>query len=217
MLVNEQAPTRSAILQLQEELGVVHEAYDFLDEKRLLLASEILQQLKQYENLLDEYEKLRQLAEKDLIATVRRHGLQGTQVYPAKSLENADICMNNILFMGVNLLRTELQIPEDNTLIHICYPSSEAEQCRQNFLELVKLAGIIGGISSNLHRLSAEYQRTERRARALENVVIPEMTRTLRDMSTQLEEIDQEDIIRVHLHNTPDSFKAQMKEQLSTM
>jgi V/A-type H+-transporting ATPase subunit D len=43
------APTRSAVLQLREEHDVVLEAYDFLDEKRLLLAAEVLRQLREYE------------------------------------------------------------------------------------------------------------------------------------------------------------------------
>lgn len=196
---NEQVPTRSAMLQLREEQGVIHEAYDFLDEKRLLLAAELLRQLNQYEKLLDEYEKLRQRAEQALVATVRRHGLQGTQVYPASFLDNANMLMSNSLFMGVNLMKTELEIPEPKELVEICQPSPEAEQCRHFFLELTKLAAIIAGFSGNLHRLLAEYRRTERRARALENVVIPEIARKLRDMSARLEELEQEDIVRVHL------------------
>jgi len=42
------APTRAAVLQLQDEQKVVNEAYTFLDEKRLVLASELLRQLKLY-------------------------------------------------------------------------------------------------------------------------------------------------------------------------
>ena len=36
---SEQAPTRAAVLELKAERVIVEEAYDFLDEKRLLLAS----------------------------------------------------------------------------------------------------------------------------------------------------------------------------------
>ena len=199
MQANEQVPTRSAMLQLREEQGIIHEAYNFLDEKRLLLAAELLRQLNQYEKLLDEYEKLRQRAEQALVATVRRHGLQGTQVYPGHYLENADMDIKKFLFMGVNLTKNELKIPETHNLAEVCQPSPEAEKCRHFFLEMVKLAAIIAGVSGNLHRLLAEYRRTERRARALENVVIPEIARKLRDMSTRLEELEQEDIVRVHL------------------
>ena len=39
MIGPEQAPTRAAVLELRQERGVVSEAYDFLDEKRLLLAA----------------------------------------------------------------------------------------------------------------------------------------------------------------------------------
>ena len=41
----EQAPTRAAVLELRAERIVVEEAYDFLDEKRLLLAAELLRQV----------------------------------------------------------------------------------------------------------------------------------------------------------------------------
>lgn len=35
-------PTRSALLELKDERLLVDEAFEFLDEKRLLLAAEIL-------------------------------------------------------------------------------------------------------------------------------------------------------------------------------
>lgn len=202
MLTSNMAPTRSAVLQLREEHGVILEAYDFLDEKRLLLAAELLRQLKDYEQRIEEYEALRQQAEQALVATIKRHGLQGTQVYPGNYLENADMISEVIPFMGVSLATTKLSVSRENGKRTACHPSPEAEQCRKLFQRLVDLAAVIAGLSGNLYRLLEEYQRTERRARALENVVIPEMSQTLREMTTQLEELDQEDIVRVHLrHN----------------
>lgn len=199
MLTSELAPTRSAVLQLHEEYDVVLEAYDFLDEKRLLLAAEILRQLREYEQLLEDYETLRQRAERALVATIQRHGLHGTQVYPGHYLENAAMLIHTAHFMGVILATAEFQESDIGELPPVCNPSPEAESCRKQFLELTRLAAKLAGVSGNLHRLLAEYRRTERRARVLENVVIPEMSQTLRDMSTRLEELDQEDIVRVHL------------------
>jgi len=199
MLANDQAPTRSAILQMRDEQEIIFEAYDFLDEKRLLLAAELLRQLSHYENLLEQYEAIRKTAEQTLVVTIRRHGLQGTQVYPGHYLEDAEVLATTDIFMGVTLMTAELQLPEHHDPSRVCQPSPEAAQCRQLFLDLVKLGAIIAGVSGNLHRLLAEYRKTERRARALENVVIPEMTQNLREMTTRLEELDQEDIVRVHV------------------
>jgi V/A-type H+-transporting ATPase subunit D len=199
MLSSEQLPTRSAILQLREEQGVISEAYDFLDEKRLMLAAELLRQLQRYEDLLVDYEALRLQAQQALAATVRRHGLQGTQVYPAHYLEECQIQTTGRNFMGVSLYTTERVVENESTPLQVSHPSPEAEHCRTLFLELIDKATVMAGVSGNLYRLMAEYRRTERRARALENVVLPELEQLLRDMSNQLEELDQEDIIRMHL------------------
>ena len=199
MLGNDEAPTRSAILQMREEHGVVLEAYDFLDEKRLLLAAELLRQLDRYQELLRQYDSVSERAQQMLVATVRRHGLQGAQVYPGCYLQDAELDATAANFMGVTLLDTQLKLPGECGPGPICQPSPEAEQCRREFLELVSIGSVLAGVSGNLHRLLAEYRKTERRARALENVVIPEMTHKLRDMSARLEELDQEDVIRVHM------------------
>lgn len=201
MLTSDVAPTRSAILQLREEHEVILEAYDFLDEKRLLLAAELLRQLKEYEAKVREYEALRQKSELALLLTVKRHGLQGTQVYPGRYMENAQVLSDSYSFMGVSLLSTRLEIPEQGDEQMACHPSPEAEHCRDLFSKLIDRASVLAGISGNLHRLLEEYKRTERRARALENVVLPEMSQNLREMSSQLEELDQEDIVRVHLRH----------------
>ena len=199
MLGDDEAPTRSAILQMREEHQVVLEAYDFLDEKRLLLASEMLRQLGHYEDLLRQYETMQGSAEQILVATIRRHGLQGTQVYPGRYLKAAELIARAETFMGVKLLTTELQMPGDLEPTPVAQPSPEAEECRRQFLELARLGAVLAGVSGNLHRLLGEYRKTERRARALENVVIPEMVYKLRDMSSRLEELDQEDVVRVHM------------------
>jgi V/A-type H+/Na+-transporting ATPase subunit D len=199
MLGNDEAPTRSAILQMRDEHEIVLEAYDFLDEKRLLLAAELLRQLGRYEDLLQQYDAVRERAERILVATIRRHGLQGAQVYPGCYLQRAELRTTSMIFMGVKLLTTELHLPEELGPGPICQPSPEAEQCRREFLELARLGAVLAGVSGNLHRLLSEYRKTERRARALENVVIPEMTHKLHDMSSRLEELDQEDVVRVHM------------------
>jgi V/A-type H+-transporting ATPase subunit D len=51
--------------------------------------------------------------------------------------------------------------------------------------------------AGNLRRLAREYTRTERRARAFENVVLPEIDVSLRFVEEQLDAVDQEEAVRV--------------------
>ena len=66
---------------------------------------------------------------------------------------------------------------------------------------MVVQSAVVAGVSGNLYRLLAEYRLTERRSRALENVILPEIDQALREMSSHLEELDFEDAIRVHLQS----------------
>ena len=191
-------PSQSAVLQMRDEKGIVLEAYDFLDEKRLLLAAELLRQLADYEALVSEYEQLRQDAEQALQGAVGRHGLHGVQVYPAPDIEANRFYSQSRKFMGVTLTETDLEVPEFVPPEAICNASAEAENCRVLFSQLMHIAARLAGLSGNLQRLMIEYERTERRARALENVVLPELEQALTRMTGQLEEIDQEETIRIH-------------------
>jgi V/A-type H+-transporting ATPase subunit D len=196
----DQAPTRSAVLELRSERGVVHEAYEFLDEKRLLLAAEVLRHLERYEQLLEELDRTRQDANLALRSAVMRHGLQGLNVYPPLSFEPSRIETDTRSFMGVTLVDTRfVDVESPKTVARPVNPSPEANRCRQRFRQLIALTSELAGLSVNLHRLLNEYRKTQRRTRALENVVLPEIEETLREMETRLEEMEQEDTVRVRL------------------
>jgi V/A-type H+-transporting ATPase subunit D len=197
-----QAPTQAAVLELKSEQEVVREAYVFLDEKRLLLASELLRQLRLYQQLTRELGVLHESARNAMQAALMHHGLNGLQVYPVKSFEDAQFKQSTRNFMGVDLIETEL-IMEDiaDRIAPPSNPSAKAENCSHLFCDIIMKSAVLAGISGNLYRLLAEYRITERRSRALENIILPELDLALREMSSHLEELDLEDAIRVRLRS----------------
>jgi V/A-type H+-transporting ATPase subunit D len=200
-----QAPTRSALLALKDEQLVVNEAYVFLDEKRLLLAAELLRQLKQYNKLNDQLQNLQRQSRQTMQVALMFHGLEGLQIYPAGAEDGTVLKHDTRNFMGVTLVETELltkklndqQVTETN--IFATFPSARVEACRRLYSDIIKHSAIAAGISGNLYRLLSEYRLTERRSRALENVILPEIKQDLSEMTQHLEELDLEDAIRVHL------------------
>ena len=201
MIGPEQAPTRAALLALKDERTVVTEAYNFLDEKRLLLAAELLRQLDQYQQLLTKTESQAESAKRALAAAIARHGLQGLGVYPAASLDGFRLVTSKKNFMGVTLLESDQHIPpgDDSITTLASNPSFEAETCRTAFQEILQQGATLAELSGNIHRLLLEYRLTERRARALENIILPEIDQALGDMSVHLEEMELEDVIRAHV------------------
>lgn len=189
-------PTRSAVLELNEERRAMREGYRFLDEKRLLLAAEMLAELKRYETAAQAFRERLADAAAALKAAVARHGLDGVQVYPAAPGEGLAIAPGRRQLLGVPLLSARA---EDGTGAPPAaeHASPEAERCRALFARLLREAAPLAAHAGNLERLRLEYRRTERRARALEEVLMPEIDALVADLEARLEEMDQEEAIRV--------------------
>ena len=76
-------------------------------------------------------------------------------------------------------------------------PSREVRRLTVAFRDVLEAAAPLAAVATNLRRLMREYRRTERRVRALENVVLPEIREDLAMMEEHLDLNDQEEVIRV--------------------
>lgn len=190
-------PTRSAYLELKDERQLVREGYEFLDEKRMIVAQEMLRQLGGYREALAAYREAHLAAIESLGRATARHGLEGVTVYPAPGLQRWDCQHEYHRFLGVELIDPHCPAMDWKPGPPAATPSPEAEGCRERFMALMPLAADMAARSANLRRLIAEYTRTERRARALENVLLPEIDESIRFMEEQLEAVDLEEALRV--------------------
>ena len=161
--------TRVAFLELSDERRLVREGYELLDEKRMLLASEIMRQLKRLAALREERERLE--------AALLRTDVQ--------------------TFLGLHLVDAVIEEPQDAAPDRPTLPTPEARACEAAFHRLLLIEAPIAACVGNLRRLVREYVRTERRARALENVMLPEIDGSLKFIEEQLDALDQEEAIRV--------------------
>jgi V/A-type H+-transporting ATPase subunit D len=192
--VSEVSPTRSAVIDMKDERRAMHEGYVFLDEKCLLLAGEILRELGRHGRLQREFMALHGAATAALQSAVARHGLQSLQVYPPTDLAQAKVQVVPRSLMGVRLQQAEW-VAGDATAAKPVQPSPEARACRQAYASLLASATALAAVAGNLERLSLEYRRSVRRARALQDVMLPELDDTIDDIESRLEELEQEDAV----------------------
>lgn len=171
------------------------EGYQFLDETRLVLAAELLQELKRFEGLQAELDEASAAAYRLLEGALARHGLEGLQAYPALRPRGAALRSERRTVLGVSTEAVVLAYPADEPPAVLASP--EAEACRRAFAALLPQAARLGASRGNLERLSQAYLRTARRARALEDVLLPEVDHTLADLEEALEDLDREEAVRV--------------------
>jgi V/A-type H+-transporting ATPase subunit D len=195
--VSELVPTPSVLLGLREERAGMREGYQSLDEKRLVLAAELMAELERYQAARRRFEQVLERARAALGTAMAWHGLEGIQVHPPADLAAAALHRSERRVLGVRLREAtlepgpaRLQWPPEN-------PSADMDRTRDAFTELLAAAVELGAREGNLARLREEYQRTARRARALEDVLLPELDDTIADLETSLEDLELEDAIRV--------------------
>jgi len=190
-------PTRSAFLELMEERAGMQEGYGFLDEKRLILAAEILRELTLWEEEMTAFRGDYAKAAAALRAAAARHGLQGLELYPPAPCPTMELPLRKRGVLGVTLQELDQVGGEEGPFPASLEPSPEAEQSRRAFSNLLPRAARLAVRAGNLERLRLEYSRTARRARALEDVLLPEIDETLKGIDAALEELDREEAVRV--------------------
>jgi V/A-type H+-transporting ATPase subunit D len=197
MSEREITPTHSAFLELKEERAGMQEGYGFLDEKRLILASEILANLDRYEREMVGFRRAHAKAAGALRSAVARHGLDGLGLYPRAEIPCRELRVESRSVLGVRAQVPAWESGEQRKPAPAVNASPEAEECRDSFLDLVLRAARLAVHAGNLERLRREYSRTARRARALEDVLLPEIDESLAVIGVVLEEQEREEAIRV--------------------
>lgn len=189
--------SRAALLALRRERKVIEEGHHFLDERRVALAHELLRRAQVYAEHRAAFEQRFNQARAAFADAVGRHGFEGVQVYPPWQLRTAALRSESASFLGVrvvNAVELPLTAVEDPAPV---LRTSEAALCAKAFRELAQDATRLAAEVANLLRLMSEYRRTERRVRAIENIVLPEVRSDERRFEASLEELDQEEVMRV--------------------
>lgn len=192
--------SRADLLELKRERQVVEEGYRFLDEKRILLARELLARIAHCEQLQDRFDTLERGAHTALIEATEALGLEELQLYPPRDGSGYSIRRWQELFLGLPLPGLEVTGHMPPEPIHspvISRPA--AETLAAAFSPLLPLASQLAIEHAALLRIEAEYRKTQRRVRALEKIMLPELATAERTLEAALEEQEIEEAVRVRL------------------
>lgn len=197
--MNDLTPTRSLLIALGDERRTMREGYAFLDEKCLLLAGEMLREVRRHQTLMQRYAVLEKSARSALRAALARHGLNGLQVVPAAAApRGVEVKHRSLLGVALVDARWGTTVGPHPPAIN---PSPEAHACRTEYSQLTALLVEIAGVCTSLARLYAEYRRTVRRVRALQDVLLPELDQDIADIDTRLEDLEREDAVASRRHS----------------
>lgn len=192
-------PTHSALFELAEERRSLQEGHDFLDQKRVLLAGEILRRLRACEALERDLAVALAAARAALASAVAVHGVSALGAVPAPVPAADAVEVVPEAFLGLALVTLRLRAAPATPVREPVDPSPDARRTKARFERVVAILVELAGMRASLQRLIADYRRTERRTRALEDVILPEIGVALHATEADLEEQDLEEAVRVRI------------------
>jgi len=196
--------SRALLQEIRQDRALMEEGHRFLDEMRVLLGQELLVHVGRYEEAVGRLAAAQDEARKALADAVLATGLHNLQVHPSEPAEipEARIAFDN--FLGVHLPRATAglwgqdvdaaqggAVPADESL--------EVRRVRTAFRSVLREASAAALETAAMLRLYREYRHADRRARALENVLMPELRDAEHRTDEALEAADLEEAVQIRL------------------
>lgn len=190
-------PTKGNLLIAKSRLALSKQGYELLDKKRNILVREMMLLIDQAKELQTQisttfseaYQAL-QLANISLgISTV-------DQISKAISLED-QITIKVRSIMGVEIPIIGKLDPAIKPQFGFARTNESLDMAYQKFLKVKQLSLLLAEIENAVYRLAINIKRTQKRANALQNVMIPKYEQITKSMINSLEEKEREEFSRL--------------------
>ncbi len=190
-------PTKSNLIKLQKSLKITKQGHDLLEQKRLILSKEL-------EKYLD---KLKEL-EKELFHMMEEGKILIRNV-------NTDIGIDNFTNISNGVKIDDYIDIKNKTLMGCEIPSAvhKREVVKRNygfynttntvdeaifkFNEIQEKLIEYAILENTVYRLKVEMERVRERANALQNIIIPENEKSLKQISSVIDEREREEFARL--------------------
>jgi len=170
-------PTKGNLIANKNTLALAHQGYDLMDKKRNVLIAEIVDIVKQVQEINAEINKVFR------------------EAYAALEFANVELGMDTVLDMAT-------AIPVENSVKiytrSVIFKTSETlDIARINFEKVKELTIKMAMLENAAFRLSVNINKAQKRANALKNITIPRYETLVSDISNALEEKEREEFIRL--------------------
>lgn len=190
-------PTKGNLIATKRSLALARQGYDLLDRKRNILIREMMGLI---ETAASVQERIDATFSHAYLTLQRANITLGIvdPIAPTVPVENGvHVVFRSVMGVEIPTVRLENNPPwihygftESNTLLDEAYVS---------FNKVKQFIAALAEIENSIYRLANAIKKTQRRANALKNIIIPRFDRTVRFIADALEEKEREDFSRLKI------------------
>ncbi len=190
-------PTKGNLLSLKRSLTLARLGYDLMDRKRNILIREMMSLIGEAEALQSQIDSSFSEAYKALQQASITLG-QNICVHAAMSVPVDDtLTVRSTSVMGVELPKTPDVEPVPVITYGFAGTNSYVDDAYILFNKVKHLTCRLAQIELSVYRLAHAIQKTQKRANALSNIIIPDFQSNIKYITDALEEKDREEFVRL--------------------
>lgn len=187
-------PTRMELTRLKKQLNTAVRGHKLLKDKRDELMRQFLDLIKENKELREEVEKELHDANSHFAlagSVMSGEALDAALLYP-KQEAYLEVASKNVMSVDIPVydIKTRTSDPSDIYAYGFAATSFELDEAVAKMSDLMPKLLRLAEIEKSTQRMSVEIEKTRRRVNALEHVLIPRYTETIRFISMKLEESD---------------------------
>ena len=188
-------PTKGNLIAMKRSLALALLGYDLLDRKRNILIRELM-------SLVDKASELRRTIEdtyKQAYSALKLANISLGIITPYAEcvpIENG-LELTSRSVMGVELPKLTFDAQELDINYGFLNTTSQLDLAYLAFDKVKKTTVTLAEVENSIYRLSVAIRKTQRRANALQNIIIPRSRATVKYIADSLEEKEREEFSRL--------------------
>lgn len=191
---NQVFPTKGNLLAIKKTLSLAQTGYELMDRKRNILIKEMMQLMDQVKilrnQISDVYKEAYWALQKANVST-------GVISEYAKAIPiETGVSITYRSVMGVDIPKITLEETTEKPYYGFESSDSNLDYAYECFQKVKKLSVLLAEIDNSVYRLANAIQKTQKRANALKNIVIPNYQSNVKMITSVLEEREREEFSR---------------------
>ncbi|MBN2504026.1 MAG: V-type ATP synthase subunit D [Bacilli bacterium] len=190
-------PTKGNLLAVKKSHALAKLGYDLMDRKRNILIREMMQLIESVKSLRDE---IREIYGKAYQALQEANITLGVVNDIARAIpldDGLDITYRSV--MGVDIPKLIYKRKPIKLTYGIASTNTKFDYAFKNFQKVRDLTIKLAEVDNSAYRLADAIRKTQKRANALKNIVIPEFEANIKYISDFLEEKEREEFSRMKI------------------
>ena len=189
-------PTKSNLMATKKSLALSKQGYELMDRKRNILVREMMQLIERAAEIQTKIEVAYSSAYRALQRANVTLGMVGKFANSVPQEEGLQLEFRSV--MGVELPIVKLESQQPTQFYYGLYSTnSQLDDVYEQFEEVKRLTVELAEVEGSVYRLAVAIKKTQKRANALNNIMIPKFTATIKFITEALEEKEREEFSRL--------------------